>query len=249
VRWSARDADGDRLTSMVEYSLDGGRHWTVVADGITGNSARVPSRFLSASRNARLRVLLDDGFDVTSVTSGRLRARGAPPTVQILNGPRRGHVLDTTTLLLQGSAFDDADRAILGRHLKWYLGKRLIGTGERVTLSGPKAGNAAIRLVATDSRGRSSQATLPLRVKAVAARYLLFDAPPLVSVRARSVKIRVASSRPATFAIAGKRYKVNQTPRTITVRIHRGKSLIRIPCSLRSDGGVVSGTYIGLRGP
>jgi hypothetical protein len=25
--------------------------------------------------------------------------------------------------------------------------------------------------------------------------------------------------------------------------------LIRIPCSLRSDGGVVSGTYIGLRGP
>ncbi len=131
VRWLARDADGDRLTSTVEYSRDAGRHWTVVADGLTGNSARVPSRFLSASGNARLRVLVSDGFDLTTVTSGRLRARGVPPIVQILNAPRRGHVLDTTTLLLQGSAFDDADRSLAGRHLKWYLGKRRIGTGDR----------------------------------------------------------------------------------------------------------------------
>jgi hypothetical protein len=247
VRWSARDADGDRLTSTVEYSLDGGRHWTVVADGITGNSARVPSRFLSASRDARLRVLVGDGFDVTTVTSGRLRARGAPPVVQILNAPRRGHVLSTATLLLQGSAFDDADKPITGRHLKWYLGKRLIGTGERVTLSGPKAGNSAIRLVATDSHGRSAQATLPLRVKAVAARYLLFNAPLLVSSRARTVRITVAASTPATFTIARRHYAVGPRLRAITVRIKPGRSILRLACSLRSPGGVVRDTYLALR--
>jgi hypothetical protein len=248
VRWSARDADGDRLTSTVEYSLDGGRHWTVVAGGITGNSAPVPSRLLSASRNARLRVLVNDGFDAATVTSGRLRARGAPPTVQILHAPRRGHVLQTATLLLQGSAFDDADRPLTGRHLKWYLGKRLIGAGERVTLTGPKPGSARIRLVATDSHGRSSQATLPLRVEAVPARYLLLDAPLLVSPRARTVRIRVAASSPATFTIAGRHYAVGPRLRTITVRIRRGKALLRLPRSLRSPGGVIKGTYIAFRG-
>jgi hypothetical protein len=247
VHWSARDADGDRVTSMVEYSLDGGRHWTVVADGVTGHSARVPSRFLSASRNARLRVLVSDGFDVTTATSGRLRSRGVPPTVQILSRFRRGHVLDTATLLLQGSAFDDANRPLTGRHLKWYLGKRLIGTGERVTLTRPKAGNTVIRLVATDSHGRSSQATLPLQVKAVPARYLLFDAPLLVSRHARVVKMRIAASGPATFTIAGKRYAVSPRMRTITVRVRRGKRLIRLPCSLRSRGGVIRETYIAIR--
>lgn len=247
IRWSARDADGDALSSTVEYSADGGRHWAVVAGPLTGTSARVPSRFLSASRNARLRVQISDGFNLTTVTSGRLRARGAPPAVQILNAPRRGHVLETTMLLLQGSAFDDADHALTGRHLKWYLGKRLIGTGEQVTARGLPPGRIPVRLVATDSHGRSSTATLPLQVRAVAARYLLFDAPLLVSRRARTVRVRVAASEPATFTIAGRRYSVGPRPRTITVRIRRGRSLLRLRCALRSPGGVVRGTYFAIR--
>jgi hypothetical protein len=110
-----------------------------------------------------------------------------------------------------------------------------------------EGGNTAIRLIATDSQHRSSQATLPLRVKAVAARYLLFDAPLLVSRRARSVRIDIAASAPATFTIVGKHYAVGPRLRTITVRIRRGKTLLRLPCTLRSPGGLVRGTYIALR--
>jgi hypothetical protein len=247
VRWSARDADGDPLTATVDYSSDGGRHWAVVAGPLTGNSASVPSGALSASRNARLRVRVSDGFDVTTVISGRLRSRGAPPVVQIINAPRRGHVLATTTLLFEGSAFDDAARPLTGRHLKWYLGRRLIGTGDRVTTRSLPPGRTVVRLVATDTQGRSAQATLPLRVSAVAARFLLFDAPLLVSRRARSIRITVASSGPATLTIAGRRYAVGPRPRTITLRIRPGKSLLRFKCSLRSPGGVVRGTYVALR--
>ena len=247
VRWSAHDADGGSLTSTVEYSADGGSHWKVVADGLKGGTARVPSRFLSASRNARLRVLVSDGFNLTTETSGRLSAAGAPPTVQILNAPRRGHVLATTTLLLQGSAFDDADRPLTGHRLKWYLGKRLIGTGEQVTLTNVQPGSAAIRLVATDAHGRSAKATLPLRVVAGKPRYLLFDAPLLVSPRARTVRIKVASSTAATFTIAGKHYAVSFRQRTVTVRVRRGRSPIGLRCSLRSPGGVIRGTYVAVR--
>jgi ELWxxDGT repeat protein len=247
VRWGADDADSDRLTAAVDYSADGGRHWKVVADGLTGGSARVPSRSFSASRDARIRVRISDGFDVTTVTSGRLVARGAPPVVQIIGAPRRGHVLATATLLFQGSAFDDADRPLTGRHLKWYAGKRLIGTGEQVTANDLPPGSTAIRLIATDSRGRSAKAILPLRVRAVPADFLLFDAPLLVSARARTVRITVASSAPATLTIAGKHYAISQRVRRITVVVPRGKSLIRLPCTLRSRGGVVRGTYVALR--
>ena len=103
VRWTAHDADGGPLTSTVDYSPDGGRHWKVVADRVTGQSVRVPSRFLSASRDGRLRVRISDGFNATTVTSGRLLARGMPPVVQIIGGPRRGHVRATATLLLKGA--------------------------------------------------------------------------------------------------------------------------------------------------
>jgi hypothetical protein len=248
VRFSARDADGDRLSAKVYYSPDGGSSWRVVAGPITSTLVRVPSRLLGGSRDGRLQVRVSDGFNLTTVTSGRLRVVGTPPVVQIIGAPRRGQVRADEMLPLQGSAFDDRSRPITGGHLRWYLGKRLIGIGENATLHGMRPGSTVLRLVATDSHGRSRQATIRLRVSAVAARYLLFDAPLLVSSRARTVRIRVASSAPATFTIAGRRYAVSQRLRTITVAVRRGTSLIRLPCALRSPGGVVRGTYIALRG-
>jgi virginiamycin B lyase len=48
VRWKAHDADGDHLTSTIEYSADAGRDWKVVAGNVRGTSTRFPSRLLSA---------------------------------------------------------------------------------------------------------------------------------------------------------------------------------------------------------
>jgi hypothetical protein len=248
VRWTEHDADGDRLTSDVDYSAHGGHSWRVVAGPEHGTSARISSRLLSASQNGRLRVRISDGFNVTTLTSGRFRAAGAPPMVQIVGAPRRGRVLQMALLPLQGSAYDDAGRPLTGRHLTWYLDRRRIGRGEFALAAHLRAGNTTIRLVATDSHGRKAQAVLPLHVKAVAARYLLFDAPLLVSRRARTVKIRIAASGPATFTIVGRRYAVGLRLRSITVHIRRGKQPLRLPCSLRSPGGVVKGTYVALRG-
>jgi hypothetical protein len=247
VHWRALDADGDRLTSTAEYSPDRGRHWKVLADGVTGEAARIPSRFLSASRDARIRVRISDGFDATTVESGRLRAVGAPPFVQIIVAPRRGHVVSTATLLLQADAFDDTGRPLTGRKLRWYLGRRLIGHGDQLPVHDLQPGNAVIRLIATDPEGRSAQATVALRVRAVAARYLLFDAPLLVPARARAVRITLASSAPATFTIAGRRYAVGPGPRAVTVRIRHARSPLVLPCSLSSPGGVIHGTYVALR--
>jgi len=192
-------------------------------------------------------VRISDGFDTTIVESGRLRAVGAPPVAQIIGAPRRGRVVASATVPLRASAYDDTGRPLTGRHLKWYLGKRMIARGDRLTVRNLHPGKAVIRLVATDARHRSGQATETLRVRGVAARYLLFKAPLLVSLRARTMRITVASSAPATFTIAGSHHAVGPRPRTFSVHIRRGRSPLVLRCSLRSPGGVIRGTYVAIR--
>ena len=104
-----------------------------------------------------------------------------------------------------------------------------------------------IRLVATDSHGRSSEAVLPLHVDAALARYLVFQAPLRVSRRARSIRVVVASTAPARFTIAGKQFAVGPRARTLTVGIHPGRTVVRLACSLRSPGGVIRGAYVAVR--
>jgi hypothetical protein len=246
VRWSEHDADGDPLTAKLEYSGDGGRRWKVVADGLAGHSARVPSRFLSGSDNGRLRIRISDGFNVTTVVSGRLHAVGVRPVVKILDARSR-RVFSDATVLLEAWAFDDASRRLTGRSLAWYAGKRLIGRGDQLGLNGLPAGAIAIRLIATDSRGRTGQAVLRLRVVAAPARYLVFQAPLEVSAHARRVRIAVASTATATFTIGRSRYAVSRRTRFITVGIRPGRSLLRLACALRSPGGVIRSTYLALR--
>jgi streptogramin lyase len=247
VRWRANDPDGDRLTAAVDYSADGGRRWKVVADRITGGSARVPSRLLAAARDGRLRVQVSDGFDLTAATVTHLNAKGALPVVQILD-VAHGRTVDAgSTLPLQGAAFDDAGAPLTGRRLRWYAGHRLVGTGERVTVTGLPAGTTTIRLVATDSHGRMATARLRVGVRAPAPAYLVAQAPAHLSPQARSVRITVASTLPATFTIAGKSYAVSRSPRTLAIAIRPGRSTLRLPCVLRSAGGTVRSTYIAAR--
>ena len=176
-------------------------------------------------------------------------AGAAPATAGVsIPGPAVGLVRRVSPRgLLQGAAFDDANRPLTGPRLRWYTGSRLLGRGERVTAIGLTPHTRAIRLVATDTHGRSAQAVLRLRVTVAAARYLVFQAPLAVSRRARSVRIRVASSTPATFIVAGRRYAVGPRPRTLTIPIRPGRSLLRLACALRSTGGVIRGTYIAVQ--
>lgn len=244
VRWHAHDADGGPLATTIDYSADGGRDWKVVADGLTGDSARVSSRLLSRSSRGRLRVRVSDGFNVTTVASGLLHVSGSPPLVQILGARSGGTVLANAPLLLTAWAFDDAGRPLTGRSLKWFAGRNLLGRGDRLSARGLPLGTKAIRLIATDSHGRTSQATLRLRVRPVPTKYLVWRAPASISVHTRNLRIVVASISPATFTIAGKRYAVSPRARTITLRIRPGHSVLRVKCVLRAPGGVVRGTYV-----
>ncbi|MDX6450512.1 MAG: tripartite motif-containing protein 71 [Gaiellaceae bacterium] len=247
VHWTARDVDGDPLTAAVDYSADGGRHWKVVAANVTGESVSVPSRMLSASGNARLRVRVSDGFDVSTAISGVLQAAGASPAVHIIGGTPGGRMRADAMLLLRGRAYDDAGIHLTGRRLRWYAGRRLLGRGELLTVHGLPAGTTSIRLVATDARGRSAQTRLPLKVIAVRPKFLIARAPKRLAPGARRVRIVVASNVPAVLTIAGRRYAVGRTPRALTIAIKRGRAPLQLAYALSSRGGVTRGTYIAAR--
>ena len=247
VHWTERDVDGDSLTAAVDYSADGGTHWKVVAGNVTGDSASVPSRMLSASRNARLRVRVSDGFDVATAVSGVLQAVGTAPVVHIIGRTLGGPMRADAILLLRGRAYDDAGAHLTGRSLRWYAGRRLLGRGELLTVHGLPAGTRSIRLVATDARGRSAQTRLPLKVLAVRPTFLVARAPKRVAPSARRVRIVVAANVPAVLTIAGRRYAVNRTPRALTIAITRGRAPLQLRYTLRSDGGVTRATYVAAR--
>ena len=247
VRWRAHDRDGDRLTTTVDYSPDGGGHWKVVASTAGGSSARVPSRLLSASRNARIRIRVSDGFDVATAISGVTARCWCPSRRPHLRWRPRGRMRADATLLLRGAAFDDAGNRLTGRSLRWYVGRRLFGRGELLTVPGLPAGTTAIRLVATDRHGRSSPARLPIRVLAVPPTFLVARAPGHIAPGARRVRVVVASTIPATLKIGGKRYAVNRKPRAITIPIRRGRSILRLAYVLSARGGATRGTYLAAR--
>lgn len=247
VRWSASDADHDPLTSAVDYSADDGRTWQVIADGVSRTSVVVPSRFLSASRTARLRVRVSDGFDIATAISGRFKAAGAPPIVRILTGVPGGHARADALLLLQGSAFDDAQHVLRGRRLRWFAGTRPLGTGEQIAVQGLPPGATRIRLVAVDSHGRRGESSFPLRVASVRPIFLVFGGPGRVGRGAHRITLTVASTVPAVLRIAGRRSIVGRGVRTIVVAIKPGRSLLRVPYTLTAFRRVTRGVFTAPR--
>ncbi len=167
--------------------------------------------------------------------------------MHITTSGRGGSVRADETLLLQGTAFDDAGQPLTGRHLKWYAGRRLLARGELLTVSGLPAGTTAIRLIATDTHGRSSQAQLRFKVKAIRATFLLARASMRVSPHTRQVRIMVAATTAAVLKIGGARYRVDRRRRTITIAVRPGRSTLQLKYSLSSPGGVIRGTYVATR--
>jgi hypothetical protein len=63
------------------------------------------------------------------------------------------------TLMLTGVASDDQQRPLTGASLEWLAGRTILGTGSPLLATLP-AGTTAVTLVARDSKGRTSRATI-----------------------------------------------------------------------------------------
>jgi hypothetical protein len=241
IGWSAHDADGNALTLAIDYSADDGRHYEQIWSGPDKRVARVPTRYLSRSSTARIRVTVSDGFWTATATSRRFRSPGAPPVVSILSPASGVREPNDAPLVLAGQAFDDRLRLLTGRQLRWLLGRRLLGAGAQISVAGLPAGRHRIDLVARDRDGRTSRASVQVNLGAARPLFLILRAPAVVPRTAHSVPLTVASSLDATLVVRvsglrSERFAVDRRTRRMTVRIRRGRKALRLQLLLSSGG-------------
>jgi len=235
IRWSARDADGGALTASVDYSTDDGASWRTVAGGLTVGRVSLPSRLLTASKRARVRIRVSDGLNETAAVSGRLVSLGAPPFVRITNPERRITISAVQPLSLAAQAYDDAFRRLRGRALSWFDGRRRIAFGESATVAPLAPGLHRISVVARDRLGRTARASVPVLVRGVAPRLIVRDAPARLSPRAGTLRVVLAATTPSLVTAAGPslrgrspRWRVGTTARAISVPVKPGRGAVHI---------------------
>ncbi len=235
IRWTTADADaGSRLTADVEYSADGGRSWRPLAVEAAGRRLRVPTGLLSASRAARIRVRVSDGFNEAAAVSGRFTAPGGPPVPRILFPGPGTRLRADGTLVLAGEAWSaDGRRKLDGRSLRWSLGGRRIGAGASARVTGLRPGRQTITLAVRD-RGREARRRVTVRVQAVRPAFVLLRLPARLPRGARTAALRVATNAPATLAVGARRFAVGRAARTVRVPVPTGAGAARLVLGLRA---------------
>jgi hypothetical protein len=254
IRWRSGDADGDELQATVEYSADGGRRWRGIWSGADEGKTKVASGLLSASRRARIRVTVSDGFDEASDTSPRFRALGRRPDARIENPTRGAKVTASDTVYLSGFAFDDAGKRLAGKRIRWTVDGRKVGRGPQAAVSGLRPGKRRVRLVARDRLGRKGTASARIRVRKVKPQLIVLESPEAIDAKAKRVKLQLAAPVRARLKLSGKgvrskkrkRYKLSPKPRRVNLRIKPGSDPLLLRWSTRG-GGRARGTIVLLR--
>ena len=237
VRWRATNPEHLSLTAMIDYSRDGGRTWRTIFVGPDTGHVSLESFFLTASRDARLRVRVNDGFNETAALSGVFTALGAPPQVTILTevAPRMLIPGDSRPQL-SGAAVDQDALTLSGGQLKWFDGPFLLGSGSQIGAGPLPAGVNHIRLVARDPEGQTASAGLTVKVAAVTLPFLKLTIPRHVSAAARILAFRASSSITAQLTISGHNVKLGKRPKTFRLTIGRGRASILLELSVTADG-------------
>jgi hypothetical protein len=233
VRWRASDRDRDPLTAEVDYSPNGGRSWNPVSIGPSRGRVVISTRLLKASRRARLRVRVDDGFDDATAVSGPLVVPGAPPQVLIQAPVRSQRIRASAPLYLQGLATGDQGLSLRPRALRWFDGPRALGSGRSVSVTGLAAGRHTIRLEAREG-ARIGTASVRIVIRAVQPAFLVLAFPARISSRARTVRLRVASTVGATLTVSRQRFAVGPRALKIALRIRPGTAPLRLALALRA---------------
>jgi hypothetical protein len=73
LRWRVRGVRRGTFTTRIEFSQDGGRRWRTLASGLLATRASFKGTMLTTTKRGRLRVIVNDGFNDVTATSGRLR--------------------------------------------------------------------------------------------------------------------------------------------------------------------------------
>ena len=237
VRWASSNPEHLVLNAMIDYSRDGGRTWRPIFVGPDSGRASLPRFYFTASRRARIRVRVSDGFNEADALSGVFTALGAPPQVTILTriAPRL-RVPGDARIELTGRAVDQLAQVLSGRSLQWLDGSIVIGAGAAISAGPLPAGVNHIRLLARDPAGRSASATLTVTVDPVDVPFVKLDIPGSVSAGSRVLTFRGIAGIPATLRIGRHSYHIGRNLTVFRLPVGVGYRSLLLQASLTANG-------------
>jgi hypothetical protein len=246
VTWKATDPEGG-IEATVEYAADG-KHFTGVYQGPAEvGSALIPRSMLAGSNKAKVRVSVDDGFQVDAATSKPFTVVAPAPLVQISEPTVPVTIAADAPLNLSGQAFGPGGAPLRAKALRWSDGRNDLGKGETITASGLKPGKHKITLSAK-SGGRTGKASVAVTVTPVKPEFLTLSGPPSVSAKAKNMKITVATSVVAKMKVGKKTFKVFPKAFKYKVAVPKGKGTFALPVTLKAGGQVTTASVVVVRG-
>ncbi|MCF7838121.1 MAG: DUF5011 domain-containing protein, partial [Candidatus Marinimicrobia bacterium] len=160
IRWQAFDEDGDDLSFIIQYSPNGA-YWLPVAWGLPQvNQHDVDTAQWPGGTNARVRVIVTDGFNTTSDESDLpFMVPDKPPQIVVV-APRAGApVPPGAPVDFEVRVFDLEENAVADTHIVWSYGTNQFASGPRPPARLPP-GIQTVTVTAFDSQGNSNQVEL-----------------------------------------------------------------------------------------
>jgi len=160
--WTGSDSDGDALSYVVEYSVDGGAGYETIAVGHKSTSLTVDRASLAGSATARVRVTASDGTRTASAESPSFTVSQNAPEV-FIHSPAANSIGGAGALVLDATAYDTEDGRLDSSAIQWASGTDgNLGTGGLVILYPEDLAPGLHWLTATvtDSSGTTGYAEL-----------------------------------------------------------------------------------------
>jgi len=158
--WGANDADGDPLHYQVEYSPNGGGHWSTLAVDLEDSCFDIDLATLVSSNSGQFRIIASDGFNSSPpmlVPAGVVADQG--PLVLLGQSASVSNLLDGELTLLSATAYDREDGTLDASRVVWRDGQgTLLGNGSASVSATPVP--VPYSVTATDSLGNSNQQTV-----------------------------------------------------------------------------------------
>lgn len=227
VRWVATNPAHRNLTVSIDYSANDGRSWRAVFVGPNVGSISLPRSYFAQARDARIRLVVSDGFDRVRKTSSPFRSLGSPPNVTITSQLARGFRLNGSAQLpLQGEAVDQFGRELTGAQLRWFDGGFPLGTGATLNGGPLPPGTNHITLIARDRSGRTASATISVDVAEVSLPFLTLSVPARLGRHAHALTLRAASIIGGTLSIGHRTLHLTHRLRRYTLAVSPGRTLL-----------------------
>ena len=152
ITWTADDADGDVLRFIVQYSPSlepgfDGNVWHTLATDLSSNGAAVNPLLLPGGEEARVRIIMTDGFNSTVAVSPVFPVGCGPPDVTILALENDATLVEGNRIVFRGAGSDVTCGTLLPGELYWSSNlDGSLGTGQQLEISNLSVGSHLIEL-------------------------------------------------------------------------------------------------------